>query len=216
MRYLELSEKNLTPVAHLTTEIMRNNGVVVLPTETQYGLSCCYEDIDSVYRINRIKGRPEKTPQIVLLRFEWVDRWLDQRYIPLAEALWPGPFSILVPTASENPFGTEKLCFRVSSHPFIESLLEILGKPITSTSANRTEQQPLRFEKELKQTFSDHVDLIVHDRDDFPWSRKMRRNPPSTMIDATDFPKSVKILRKGTSDLSELDRVFPGLEVIHV
>lgn len=216
MRYLELSEENLTPAARYTADILIEKGIVVIPTETQYGLSCCYDDINSIYRINRIKGRPEKTPQIVLLRFEWVANWLDERYMPLAEALWPGPFSILVPTALENPFNSEKFCFRVSSHPFIESLLEILGKPITSTSANRSEQKPLRYEKELKETFSDHVELIVHDRDDFPWSRRMKRNPPSTMVDATDFPKSVTVLRKGTSDLSELDRVFPGLVVKYV
>ncbi len=210
MRYIELTERNLSPTARLTADIIDNAGVAVIPTETQYGLSSLLNE--SVYRINRIKGRPEKQPQIVLIKFEWVEKWIRGRYIDFVEALWPGPYSIVIPSRLENPFDSEHICFRVSPHPFVNRVLDYLGQPITSTSANQTGRSPLLFEKELKEAFQEEVDLIVHDRRDRPYSG-VRLAPASTMIDATSFPDKIRILRAGASDLRHLDRVFPGLKV---
>ena len=184
-----------------------------MPTETVYGISACYDFDDSVRKVNRIKERDELIPQIILLQYSWIDKYIEAKYFPLLEILWPGPFSVLLPSSTENPFNTPKLCFRASPHPFVNEILEQLGRPITSTSANISEGKPLKYERELKEAFSPHVDLIVHDRADRPYS-KIAESKASTLIDGSDFPNSIRLIRTGASRLEKINTIFPTLKVI--
>ena len=178
-------------------EILRDSGVAIIPADTMYGLSARADNPEAVARINRIKGRPENTPQIVLLHYEWVENFVADvdKIRPLIDAFMPGPLTIIAPAKEGTnladflmPDG--KIAFRISESWFANEVMGILGVPITSTSANTTATPPLSDQMDIISQFDELVDGIFLYRD------VRLDGPPSTMIDATNFPE-VKLIREG-------------------
>ncbi len=109
------------------------------PTETVYGFGCDGRSEPACRRVRELKGVAPDRPLI------WLVRDLDQarevahltpQAVHLAEAFWPGPLTLVVRRGE----GTQAL--RVSPHPVVGELLARLGRPLTSTSANRTGEPP--------------------------------------------------------------------------
>lgn len=126
--------------------LVRAGGVIAYPTETFYGLGCDPWNTHAVQRIFRLKGRPEDKPLPLLLppgdpaRFGISIPPLAKK---LAEQHWPGPLTLVVPATGfppETTAGTSTVAVRRSPHPFVSALLEILGKPLVTTSANLSGQ----------------------------------------------------------------------------
>lgn len=118
-------------------------GAAVLPTETQYTLTAIATSKRNVAKVRAIKGRPEKAPFSVFLSDRGVlPRWSIELPEPaelLAEAFWPGPMTLILPT--RNPAlrrlgGGTTVGIRVSPEPLISKLCHRLGKPLIATSAN--------------------------------------------------------------------------------
>ncbi|MDX1612352.1 MAG: L-threonylcarbamoyladenylate synthase [Candidatus Thermoplasmatota archaeon] len=129
--------------------------LVVLPTETVYGLGANAMDPEAVARIFEAKGRPADNPLIVHVAdlraaAELADPWptLAQR---LAERFWPGPLTLVVPKASTVPdvttAGLDTVAVRVPGHPLARELLAIAGVPVAAPSANTSGRpSPTRVE----------------------------------------------------------------------
>ncbi len=127
-------------------QIVEKGGVIVYPTETCYGLGCDATNNAAVEHIFKIKQREPGKPVLVIahdisvfLKYvEW-NETIDH----LARIYWPGPLTIVAPLkekATELAAGVigsdNTIAFRVTSHPFAASLVQKLGRPIVSTSAN--------------------------------------------------------------------------------
>lgn len=123
---------------------LKGGDVVVLPTETSYGLCCRAYDTDAVSRVVRAKGRPAGKPLPVLLPSIEILRQHDFEtpLLQLAEGFWPGPLTVVVPAfpglASDVTAGTNMVGVRISAHPVARALVEGVGEPIVATSANRS------------------------------------------------------------------------------
>lgn len=126
-------------------ELLRAGGVVALPTETVYGLAANAEDELAVRRVFAIKGRPATHPLIVhLASTEALVDWA--RVIPreawmLAEALWPGPLTLVLPRTGRATDavtgGQDTVALRVPRHPLALEVLRELGGGVAAPSANR-------------------------------------------------------------------------------
>lgn len=122
--------------------------LVVLPTETVYGLAADASNSRAIERVYRLKGRPADHPLIVHVldaaQATWWASW-SPRAQKLADAFWPGPLTMVVPRRDSAPAfacGTETtIGLRAPSHPVARAVLSefarIGGHGIAAPSANR-------------------------------------------------------------------------------
>lgn len=128
-------------------QILRDGGLVAVPTETVYGLAARADSNEAVARIYEVKGRPSFNPLIVHVasldqaRTFGVFSTTSKR---LAEKYWPGPLTLVVPRqtnsmlASAVTAGLETIALRVPAHSAMRALLHQIDFPLAAPSANRS------------------------------------------------------------------------------
>ena len=123
---------------------LSSGGVVGLPTETVYGLAAVARDRAAVARVFTIKGRPSDHPVIVhVAGAEDLRVWgagVADYAVRLAEGLWPGPLTLVVPAADDVPRsltgGQDTVGLRCPAHPVALAVIDAAG-PVAAPSANR-------------------------------------------------------------------------------
>lgn len=123
---------------------LAEHGVVGLPTETVYGLAARATDEAAVARVFQIKGRPFDHPVIVHVSgAEALSTWgtgVSDHAWALAEALWPGPLTLVVPAADSVgrylTGGQDTVGLRCPAHPVALAVIDAAG-PLAAPSANR-------------------------------------------------------------------------------
>jgi L-threonylcarbamoyladenylate synthase len=127
-----------------TVDALRSGGVVLLPTDTVYGLLCLPTAGEAVEQVFTMKRRPTnwRLP-IIVADLEQAMQSLPLDWTPeaiaLAHAFWPGPLTIACkvrPSAKEWLAGRDEAAVRAPTHDFVQSLARILG-PLLMTSANQ-------------------------------------------------------------------------------
>ena len=121
--------------------------LVILPTETVYGLAADAGNARAVASIYQAKGRPAFNPLIAHVSDADAAREvavLDARAEALAEAFWPGPLTLVAPARERGGVcelaraGLDTVAVRIPSHPLASALLAAFGGPIVAPSANRS------------------------------------------------------------------------------
>ncbi len=125
-------------------ELIKNGGIVGIPTETVYGLGADASNPDAVKRIFEAKGRPADNPLIVHLSdFSQAEKYTTS--IPelarrIADRFCPGPLTIVLPKNDMIPMitsgGLYTVGIRVPSHSVMHRIIELSGCPIAAPSAN--------------------------------------------------------------------------------
>lgn len=127
-------------------EILKNGGLVGIPTETVYGLAANALDEAAVRRIFEAKGRPQDNPLIVHIA-AWEELAPLVLSVPdtarrLAEACWPGPLTMVFPRSEKVPAsvsaGLDSVAVRMPSHPVARAIIRAAGVPLAAPSANRS------------------------------------------------------------------------------
>lgn len=126
---------------------LREGRLVILPTETVYGLAGDAANPQAVAAIYEAKGRPRFNPLIAhvadLATARRIARF-DERARRLAERFWPGPLTLVLPVADESAVcdlaraGLDTVAVRVPGHPLARALLQAFGGPVVAPSANRS------------------------------------------------------------------------------
>lgn len=170
-----------------TAECLKNGNIVIIPTDTVYGFSGI---VDSVHqteeKIRKIKGRDEKKPFIQLIASPSDIKMYTDDVIPSELIkLWPGPLTVIV----RNKNGGGTTAYRCPGDEWLRRVLAEAGKPVYSTSANRSGSPLLDSVRSIEAEFSSEVDLIV-DGGDCPGGI-------SSTIVALDSG-SVRIVRQGS------------------
>ncbi len=122
---------------------LRRGGLVAYPTETFYALGALATDAAAVDRLARAKGRPDGKPLPLLAAdvaaVEAV-AVLDDRARRIADRLWPGPLTLVLPARGRLPgpicAGTGTVAVRVPGSEIARALARAAGGPLVSTSAN--------------------------------------------------------------------------------
>lgn len=125
--------------------VLKSGGLVVYPTETAYALGCDPKNPKAVKRLFSVKGRDASKPLPMIAatpamakRFLKLDRYAAA----LASSFWPGPLTLVASAAARLAPGAASkrgdLAVRVSPHPVAAALAKALGRPVVSTSANRS------------------------------------------------------------------------------
>lgn len=139
-------------------EVLRNGGLIIMPTETVYGVAADMTNPEAVKKVYEVKGRPRENPLIVHIAnhdqiSSLVSEWSADAEC-LAKRFWPGPLTLVVKKSALVPpevtAGLDTVAIRMPSHSVARMLLQIAGVPIVAPSANRFMQ--------LSATRADHVD----------------------------------------------------------
>lgn len=168
-------------------------GVVLLPTETVYGLVCRAGDEEGVNRIYELKHRDYGKPLAWFVR-DWrkLDRFgVNMAGLPatLASKYCPGPITIIAPAADGKTVG-----FRIPDHPLVLAILQRIDVPLASTSANLSGRPNALSARAALAELSGTVDYAI-DGGDIPCDALA-----STVVDATGA--QIKILRQGPLQIS--------------
>jgi L-threonylcarbamoyladenylate synthase len=127
--------------------VLRDHGLVAMPTETVYGLAARADSAAAVAQIYRTKGRPDFNPLIVHVASLAMARELalfDEVAEELAARFWPGPLTLVLPLregaaiAPAVTAGLPTVALRQPAHPLAAQLLAKLGLPLAAPSANRS------------------------------------------------------------------------------
>ena len=128
----------------LAASILRDEGIIGLPTETVYGLAGNVFSEKAIKEIYQVKQRPLYNPLIVHIKgieyLESVVMEIPPIAIQLARRFWPGPLTLLLKKRSSIPdlvtSGKPTVAVRVPNHPIALALLNKLDFPLASPSAN--------------------------------------------------------------------------------
>ena len=143
-------------------QALRDGGLVILPTETVYGLAGDAAKPAAVAAIYEAKGRPRFNPLIAHVADVAAARKiarLDPRAEALAAALWPGPLTIVAPVADAIAVcdlaraGLDTVAVRAPANPLAQELLKAFGGPVVAPSANRSGRpSPTTFADAMEET----------------------------------------------------------------
>jgi L-threonylcarbamoyladenylate synthase len=148
------------PTSRDAARALAEGRLVILPTETVYGLAADAGDPAAVAAIFEAKGRPRFNPLIAhvadLAAAARVAA-LDERALALAEAFWPGPLTIVAPfregVCDLARAGLDTVAVRVPRHPLAREVLGAFGGPVVAPSANRSGRpSPTTFADAVEET----------------------------------------------------------------
>lgn len=148
---------------------VRRGAVVAIPTDALYTLVADPLNLHAVGRVFAAKGREfqRALPILVtdILMAEELAKEVNSRFYLLARHFWPGPLTIIVPASAKVPLkvtgNTGRLAMRQSKSKIAGALLEYLGQPLISTSANISGQPTCRSGIEVFGMMDGRVDLVV-------------------------------------------------------
>ncbi len=125
--------------------LIRDGGLVAVPTETVYGLAADATNAEAVARIYAAKGRPSFNPLIVhvadLAAAERIAVF-DADARALAAAFWPGPLTLVLPVRRDSGIaslvtaGLDTIAIRVPRHRAMQGVIAASGRPLAAPSAN--------------------------------------------------------------------------------
>jgi L-threonylcarbamoyladenylate synthase len=151
-------------------DIIKDGGVVVLRTDTLYGLVCDATDQHAVNRIYTIKKRDLLKPVIVLVanidQIRTFGIEINKNLEKQLDIYWPGKVSIVLPVndAKVNTHyihkGTGGIAFRIPDEESLRALLLDVG-PLVAPSANPEGQPPASNIQEALDYFGESVDYYV-------------------------------------------------------
>jgi L-threonylcarbamoyladenylate synthase len=149
--------------------VLRQGGLVAMPTETVYGLAANAKNPQALDKIFQVKQRPVDHPLIVHLAGlahleQWASRVPDAAW-HLADAFWPGPLTLVLPKAahvSDKITGKQPtVALRVPAHPVAHALLKAFGDGIAAPSANRFGRISPTTAAAVYEELGQTVDLIL-------------------------------------------------------
>jgi L-threonylcarbamoyladenylate synthase len=151
------------------TAALERGGLVVVPTDTVYGVAARLDRPEAVARLYVAKGRPEDRPIPVLIsspdRLARLTRDLPAGAAAFAGQFWPGALTIALPRSAAVPdlvvAGGDTVGLRMPDHPFALALIGACGGALAVTSANRSGEPSLREATAVAEAIGAAVDLIV-------------------------------------------------------
>ncbi|HVE70072.1 MAG TPA: L-threonylcarbamoyladenylate synthase [Thermoanaerobaculia bacterium] len=148
--------------------------VVLMPTDTIYGLHAVASDAEAVARIAELKGRDEQAKRFIVLassvaQLKDLGITAPQETLDALASLWPAPLTAVLPRRDST------LAVRVPDVAWLRSLIDVAG-PLVSTSANRSGEPAVDRPSALARDLHEAVDTV---------DGGIRTGEPSAILDLT-------------------------------
>ena len=194
MKILKINQKNLVEEA---VKAIKNNRVIVCPTDTVYGLIADATNKKAVEKIFKIKKRPKTKPIPIFIKDIGAAKKLakiNKEQELFLKSVWPGKVTAVLERGKTRLklSGVDKktIALRLPKYKLLLSLAKELNCPLTGTSANISRRPASTRIKEVMKQFQNQQfkpDLIID-------AGNLKASKPSTVIDFTK--KEIRILRK--------------------
>jgi len=209
MNYHSISSDSLKRAA----QILCDGGLVAFPTETVYGLGADAFNPSALAKVFEAKNRPHFDPLIVhIAEIEMLENVADlsllndearKKLFLLAENLWPGPLSIILPKNKKIPAlatsGLDTAAIRFPDHPVAQKLIILSTGAVAAPSANPFGSlSPTRAEH-VRDKLGDKVDMILD-------GGSTRIGLESTVLDITG--ENIRILRPGGTPRDLIEKLI--------
>ena len=194
--------------------ILKDGGVVAMPTETVYGLSADALNGDAVKKIFEAKGRPADNPLIVhISHIDDIERLnlvadFPKKAKALAEKFWPGPLTMIMKKSDVIPdevsAGLDTVALRLPSHTVARVLIRESGTALAAPSANRSGSPSPTTATHVINDLEGSIDAIID-------GGMCADGIESTVI--TLATKTPRLLRPGYITVEEIEEVIGKIDV---
>ena len=199
-------KKSSNDTIQLASRSLQNGEVLVMPTDTVYGLVSLAEDESAVKKIFEKKNRPKTMPLIIFVRsLEEAKKIAEfnELDIILAKNFWPGPLTLILNKKKKKIYNGDKrlskIGIRIPRNKAMLSLLNNIKKPLATTSANLHKEKNERSIKNLKILLSKDLKTAI-------FSNEKMTFKESTLV--ATYANEVKILRHGQLNKSQIRKVI--------
>ncbi|MCX7927331.1 MAG: L-threonylcarbamoyladenylate synthase [Candidatus Omnitrophica bacterium] len=176
------------------SEIIRQGGLVIIPTETVYGIAADNSNPQTIKRLIKVKKSPAK--KHFSLHIAEIDTLFSiSTNIPtavfkLAERFWPGPLTMIIPTDTQETVGV-----RMPDNLIAQKIIHLAGVPVVCPSANISGKPAPRTCQEALRDLNGHVDMALD-------SGPTQLGVSSTVLDLSRKP--YQIVREGVLNSQEV------------
>ena len=189
---------------------LNNNGIIIYPTDTVYGVGASIDSLKGLQKIYEAKERNFNSPLIALLsKVEYIEKIAiideEKKIIieKLASEFWPGALTIILNKKENVPdimvSNGETVGVRIQDLKLAQDIIESVGGILPTTSANISGEKTPRSYEELSEKFKERVEVIVD-------GGKSPLGIESTILDLTKtLPK---ILREGAIKKETIEKVI--------
>jgi tRNA threonylcarbamoyl adenosine modification protein (Sua5/YciO/YrdC/YwlC family) len=202
--YLKVHPKN-PQGRHIThaVETLRNDGVIIYPTDTMYGIGCSVFSKKAIDRIYQIKNQNVTKPfSFVCSDLSHISEYavVSNPAYRVMKQLVPGPFTFILPASRLKQLPKSLISkrktvgIRVPDNQISLAIVRELGHPILSASVTDINGDVINNPELIKEIFENLVDAIL--------DGGINVSAPSTVLDFTEDPPVV--VREGAGDISEL------------
>lgn len=205
-------QKEIEDKIDAAAKILREGGLVAIPTETVYGLGANGLDPEAVKRIFEAKGRPQDNPLILHVTGpQWLPRYCADippiAYV-LARKFWPGPLTMILKRQPIVPdvttAGLDTVAIRCPNHPVTLAIIREAGIPIAAPSANTSGRPSCTTAQDVLEDMDGRIDGVVD-------GGACMVGVESTILDLTCEPP--RLLRPGGLPLEDLERLIGHISV---
>ncbi len=184
-------------------QVLRHGGIVVMPTDTVYGLTCGITHHEAIRRIYKLKDMDPKKPLSVLVDdMSMVGRYAKGVSTPayrLLKRVLPGPYTFIFQASPEVPKimlrKRRTIGIRMPDNPIALALLQELGEPLLNSSIRDPEHDFVNDPDEIERSLENDVELVIDGGILLP--------VPSTVVDLSgDEPV---LIREGKGDVDTLE-----------
>ena len=188
--------------------VLRDGGVIAMPTDTLYALTVRARDAAAVRRVFEIKGRNDGKPMPLFVSdLDMARRFgeFSDMAARLAERFWPGALTVVVRRApgfeSEALAGGDTVALRAPDNAIALAVIAGAGEPVTGTSANLSGGPDPVSADEVRRQIGDKLDVLLD-------AGPAVSGVASTIVDCTgDAPV---ILREGALSRAEIFDALKG------
>jgi len=199
MEIVTFNKSQQTKIIAHAAKVLKKGGVVIVPSDTVYGIAVDATNDEAVIKLLALKSRPMgKAISVFCGNVQTLPKYvsISPSQQKIVRHVLPGPYTLVLPSTHKVSLLVEAengtLGVRVPDFEFINSLVQTFGTPLTATSANRAGHSPHYSIETLLHTLSEKkkqlIDLVID-------AGKLPVHKPSTVVDLT--ADTIKVLRKG-------------------
>jgi tRNA threonylcarbamoyl adenosine modification protein (Sua5/YciO/YrdC/YwlC family) len=197
---IEINSENPQPrLLAQAVQLLEKGGIIAYPTDTTYGIGCSIFNKRGIERIYLLKQREKKKPfSFICSNISEVARYskVSNYSFKILKRYLPGPYTFVLNASSVVPdllvTKQKTVGIRIPNNKICLALVEQLGHPIITTSANISGEEPIGDPFQVEQEMGKKLDLVIN-------GGTLSANVSSVISLIDDIPV---VLRKGAGDVS--------------
>ena len=185
------------------TNSLLDNGVIVVPTDTVYGLACLSSSKEGIERIYQIKNRDKDKPlPIIVDSYKMLKKVIDVDFniIEKLSKFYPGALTIVCKKREDfDYFEAKTVAVRMIKNPLVNKIIESVNEPLVLTSANISDEENITNPFDLLEVFDGVVDCVFIDNN--------VKGVESTIVEILD-DGSLRLLRDGKIPFEKIEKEY--------